>query len=133
MIMMEDKNIMAATCSDNYDIVIGGDGYISIENTTSQSVLNMLKLDLASNDDWVLDLELGLHWIDSEGGGMLQSKSNELQIAAAIHRKLMNFDGVVKVDNISIAKSLNREMFFRAEVLTSDNETIVVEKGVNFG
>lgn len=131
--VMEDKNIMAATCSDNYDIVIGDDGYVSIEDTTSQSVLNMLKLDLASNDDWVLDLELGLHWIDSEGGGMLQSKSNELQIAAAIHRKLMNFDGVVKVENISIAKSLDRQMFFRAEVLTSDNETIVVEKGVNFG
>ena len=125
------KKIQAATCSDNYDIVFTDNGMVSVENETSGSLVNMLKLDFNSNDDWELDEELGLHWLSDNNDGYLQLKKGENSIVVAIQRKLAKMEGVSAIKEMTISRSIqNRIMGIECVVLSEDGETINIGKEV---
>lgn len=125
------KEICAATCSDNFDFVMTNDGFLSVETTTSQSLVNMLKLDFTSNDDWALDSSLGVHWFSRDNDGLIQIRGGEAQIVSAIQRKLMSIEGVREIEKIEIQRGLNRKLFITVTIISDTGEKIILEKGVD--
>ena len=124
------KEICAATCSEDYDFVMTDDGFISVETTTGSSLVNMLKLDFVSNDDWTLDSTLGVHWFSKANDGLLQMRGSEAQIVSAIQRKLMSVDGVREIERIEIQRGINRKLFVTVTIISDSGEKIILEKGV---
>ncbi len=123
-------DINALTCSDEFDIVFTDNGDISVEKTNGASLANMLKLDFISNDDWVLDKELGIHWISNRDDGLLQVRGSEASIVGAIARKLGSIDGIREIREITINRGLNRKLYVSAIVITTSGETIEIRKEV---
>lgn len=121
---------MSATCSDNFDFVLSDDGLLSVETNTSQSVVNMLKLNFASNDDWALDYDLGIHWLSKNNDGLLQVKGTETQIVSSIQRKLMSIEGVREIEKITINRGLNRKLYISVIIITDNGDRITLEKEV---
>lgn len=120
--------INSATCSDNFDIVFTDDGFVSVEDTTHSSLANMLKLDFVSNDDWVLDPELGVHWLSAKNDGLLQVKGSEIEIISSIQRKLLGIKGVKEISNVEIARSVDRRLFIKITVISDDDGVIEIVK-----
>lgn len=125
-----EKHISAATCSDNFDFVITDDGFISVETETSQALVNMLKLDFSSNDDWALDSNLGIHWFSKSNDGLLQVRGSENQIISAIQRKLMSIEGVREVSEMEIQRGINRKLYICVTIIADNGDTIKLEKEV---
>lgn len=125
------KIINAATCSDNYDFVLTNDGRLSIEENTGSAVANMLKFDFICNDDWVLDNELGIHWLSDNNDGLMQVKNSEVQIVSAIQRKLLSFDGVKEIKEMTINRGINRKLYIDATVIVEDGSSIKLIKEVS--
>ena len=124
------KLINSATCTDNYDIKLTDDGFLSVEDETSMSVASMLRMHFNSNDDWILDKELGIHWLSSSNDGLMQVKNSEVQIVHAIQRKLLAFDGVARVVEVDIARGINRRLYITATVIAEDGKEIKLSKEV---
>lgn len=122
--------INGATCSDDFDIVLTDAGFLSVETETKSSIANMLKLDFNSNNNWELDAALGLPWITRDNDGLLQRKSGEKDIVMAIQRKLTAMEGVKSVDEIEVSRGVNRSLYFKVVITTSDGKSIEISKEV---
>lgn len=128
---MGNKIINAATCTDNFDIVLTDDGRLSIEEYTGSSVANMLKFDFICNDDWSLDPELGIHWLSKDNDGLMQVRDSEVQIVSSIQRKLLSMDGVKEIKEITINRGINRKLYIDAIVIAEDGTSIKIVKEVS--
>lgn len=124
------KDINALTCSDDFDFVFTDNGDVSVEKTNGASLANMIKLDFVSNDDWVLDKELGLHWVSKKDDGFLQIRGSETSIVGAITRKLNAMEGIREIREITINRGLNRKLYINVIVITHNGEAIEISKEV---
>ena len=104
---------------DKFDFIFTDRGMVEIV-TGSSSIANMLSLDFVSNNDWDLDSDLGINWINTRNNGLLQVKSSEVLIVKEIQRKLESRDGVREVKQIQINRRLNRSLSIVVTVVVTD-------------
>jgi len=104
---------------DKFDFIFTDRGMVEIV-TGSSSIANMLSLDFVSNNDWDLDSDLGINWINTRNNGLLQVKSSEILIVKEIQRKLESRDGVREVKQIQINRRLNRSLSIVVTVVVTD-------------
>lgn len=105
--------------TDKFDFIFTDNGMVDIV-TGSSSIANMLSLDFISNNDWDLDSDLGVNWINARNNGLLQVKSSEILIVKEIQRKLESRSGVREVKEIQINRKLNRSLSVIVTVVVTD-------------
>lgn len=109
--------------SDDYDLIIDDNGYIKIDED-SPAVADRLKIELASNNSWYLDLTLGINWVDANGTGLLQYKNSEVSIVNAIEKKLSSINGVKEIKEMTLNPKGERGLQIYITVVTTLNEEI---------
>jgi hypothetical protein len=124
------KDIVSATCSDDFDFVLTDNGMLSVETSTAKALISMLKLDFTSNDDWSLDHRLGVHWVSKNNDGLLQLKGTEAQIVQVVQNKISSIKGVREVEKIEISRGVNRKLYLSVTIVAYSGEKILLEKVV---
>jgi len=114
---------------ENFDIQFTDDGLVDIKQD-AESLVNMLRLDFISNNNWDLDSSLGINWINKDNNGLMQSKNPEILIVKEVKRKLESTEGISYVEEITINKKLDRSLSISATAIAYDGSSLSIESGV---
>lgn len=115
--------------SDNYDMVITDKGNIEI-GYENRAVADRVRFELASNDNWQLDLTLGINWVNEDGDGLLQYKNNEPAIVSALEKKLLSINGVKEIREITLSPVGDRNLAIYITIVAENDEIIKIKSEV---
>ena len=113
----------------DYDIVLDDTGKVAWKQE-ALSVADRAFLDLSSNNKWLLDSNLGINWIDSDGTGLLQIKNPEVSIINALERKISTIGGIQSVDAMEFQQLPDRHVLITITCTVEGGEQITVRNEV---
>jgi len=112
--------------NDNYDFELDSSGKLAISNG-SESIKNLITMQVASNNNFALTEDLGINWINETNSGILQIKDNEDDIVRNLATKINTIEGVRDVVSMTLNPLSDRSLTISIVVLTSEGDITEVE------
>lgn len=125
------ETLLSAYIDGNYDIQLDNVGNLKMVDDL-EGADSMMRLDINSNQNWLLDYRLGINWLNEYNTGVLQQTGNSELVVNTLIEKLNSIDYINNISSLSLTPLNERELLMEVGVrldsgkLTTITQTIII-------
>ena len=125
------QTLLSAYVDGNYDIQLDDTGNLKMVDDL-EGADSMMRLDVNSNQNWLLDYRLGINWLNEYNTGVLQQTGNRELVVNTLIEKLNSIDYIENISSLALTPVNDRELLMEVEVkiksgeLTTITQTIII-------
>lgn len=123
------QTLLAGYIDDNYDIQLDEIGNLKMVDEL-EGANSMMRLDINSNQNWLLDYRLGINWLNEYNTGVLQQTGNSDLVVNTLIEKLNSIEYIKEISSLTLTPLEDRGITMEAEVILESGESTIVTQEI---